>query len=58
MTKSDELLIESTIEIIYLIIKDDSDEQLEAMEEKWATSDKPSAYIVRAALDRVKESRE
>jgi hypothetical protein len=56
MTKADELLIESTIEIIYLIIKDDTDEQLEAMEEKWATSDKPSAYIVRAALARIKDS--
>ena len=55
MTKADELLIESTIEIIYLIIKDDSDEHLEAMEEKWATSEKPSAYIVRAALARIKE---
>ena len=58
MTKADklldELLIESTIEIIYLIIKDDSDEELE---EKWAASDKPSAHIVRAALARIKESR-
>jgi hypothetical protein len=57
MTKADELLIESTIEIIYLIIKDDTDEQLEEMEEKWAMEERPSAYIVRAALDRVKESR-
>jgi hypothetical protein len=57
MTKADELLIESTIEIIYLIIKDDTDEQLEAMEEKWATSENPSAHIVRAALAKIKESR-